>query len=79
MAKIESVCVDFCMKLGKSATETLDMLREASGEHSLNQTAVFEWHSRYKAGRVSVGDERSGQPSVSKMTENVEKNSRTHS
>jgi hypothetical protein len=32
----------------------------------------FEWHSRFKAGRVSVeDDERSGQPSTSKMTENV--------
>jgi hypothetical protein len=30
------------MKLGKSATETPEMLREAFGEHSLSQTAVFE-------------------------------------
>jgi hypothetical protein len=29
------------MKLGKSATETLEMLCEAFGEHSLSQTAVF--------------------------------------
>jgi hypothetical protein len=36
--------------------------------------AVFEWHSRFKAGRVSVeDDERSGRPSISKTTENVEK------
>jgi hypothetical protein len=41
--KIEQrVCIKFCMKLGKSATETLEMLREASGEHSLSRTAVFE-------------------------------------
>jgi hypothetical protein len=39
---------------------------------------VFEWHSRFKAGRVSVeDDERSGRPNTSKMTENV-KNSKTH-
>jgi hypothetical protein len=61
------------MKLGKSATETLEMLREAFGEHSLSQTAVFEWYSRFKASRVSVEDQCSGQPSTSKMTENVEK------
>jgi hypothetical protein len=30
------------MKLGKSATETLEMLHEAFGEHSLSPTAVFE-------------------------------------
>jgi hypothetical protein len=29
------------MKLGKSATETLEMLGEVFGEHSLSQTAVF--------------------------------------
>jgi hypothetical protein len=66
--KIEHhVCIKFCVKLGKSATETLDMLREAFEEHSLNRPPVFEWHSRFKAGRVSVeGDERSGRPSTSK-------------
>jgi hypothetical protein len=30
------------LKLDKSDTETLEMLREAFGEHSLSQTAVFE-------------------------------------
>jgi hypothetical protein len=41
--KIEQhVCMNFCLKHGKSATEILEMLCEAFGEHSLNQTAVFE-------------------------------------
>jgi hypothetical protein len=62
------------VKLCKSATKILEMLHEAFGEHSSSWTAVFEWHSRFKAGRVSVeDDEHSGQPSTSKMTENVEK------
>jgi hypothetical protein len=30
------------------------MLREAFGEYSLNQAAVFEWHSRFQADRVAV-------------------------
>jgi hypothetical protein len=50
------------------------MFCEALGEHSLSQTAVFEWHSRFKASQVSVeDDERSEQSSTSKTTENVEK------
>jgi hypothetical protein len=71
--KIEQrVCIKFCVKLGKSAIETLEMLREAFGEHSLSRTAVVEWHSRLKAGRVSVeDDEYSGRPSTIKTTENV--------
>jgi hypothetical protein len=56
--KIEQrFCMKFCVKLGKSAAETLGMLRDTFGEHSLSRTAVFEWHSRFKAGRVSVEDD----------------------
>jgi hypothetical protein len=70
----QRVCIKFSVRFGKSTTETLEMLREACGEHSLSRTAVFEWHSRFKAGQVSVeDDECSGRPSTSKMTENVEK------
>jgi hypothetical protein len=43
-------------------------------EHSLSRTVVFEWHSRSKAGRVSVVDDgRSGQPSTGIMEEKVRK------
>jgi hypothetical protein len=49
------------------------VLRETVGEQLSNQTAVSEWHSCFKAGRVSVEDERSGRPTVFKTTENVEK------
>jgi hypothetical protein len=45
--KIEQgVCIKFCVELGKSATETLEMLRDA-----------FVRHSRFKASRVSVKDD----------------------
>jgi hypothetical protein len=73
--KIEQcVCIKFCMKLGKSTTKTLEMLREAVGEHSVSRTAIFKWHSHFKANRVSVEDyECSGQPGTTKTTENVEK------
>jgi hypothetical protein len=50
------------------------MLREAFGELSLSRAAVFEWHSHFKADQVSVeDDERSGRPSTTKTTENVER------
>jgi hypothetical protein len=45
--KIEHrVCIKFFVKLGKSATQIHEMLREAFEEHSLSQTVIFEWHPR---------------------------------
>jgi hypothetical protein len=47
---------------------------EAFGKHSLSQRAVSEWHSCFKAGRVSGEDDECLEPpSTSKMKENVEK------
>jgi hypothetical protein len=42
MAKLSNMCIKFCVKLGKSAIETLEMLREAFEEHVLSQTVVFK-------------------------------------
>jgi hypothetical protein len=72
--KIEHrVCIKFHVKLGKSATASFQTLREASGEHSLSGTAVYDLHSHFKAGRVKAEDYgRPGRPSTSKTTENVD-------
>jgi hypothetical protein len=45
--KIVRVCIKFCVKLRKSTTETLEMLREAFAEHSKSWTVVFERHSSF--------------------------------
>jgi hypothetical protein len=37
----QRVRIKFCVKLGKSTISTLEMLREAFGEHSLSWTSVF--------------------------------------
>jgi hypothetical protein len=73
--KIEQrICIKFCVKLSKSATKTLEMLHEDFGERSLSRTAVFEWHSRFKAGRVSVeDDERWGDQATVKRQKMLKK------
>jgi hypothetical protein len=38
----------FCAKLGKSASETLQMLIEAYGADAMKKSSVFEWHKRFK-------------------------------
>jgi hypothetical protein len=53
----QHIYIRSCVKLGKSTTKPLEMLCEAFREHSLSRTAVFEWHSHFKAGQVSVEDD----------------------
>lgn len=73
--KVEQrTCIKFCVKLSKTPSETLEMLRQAYGSDCLSRTSVFEWHSRFKSGRESVDDNwRSGRPVTSKTDDNVDK------
>jgi hypothetical protein len=57
MAKSSNMpLINFCVKLGKFATKTHEMLCEASGENSLSWAVVFECYSPFKACGVSVED-----------------------
>jgi len=51
--KEQRVCIKFCAKLGKSATETLKMIQQGFGDQSLSRTQMFQWQ-----GRISVGDDK---------------------
>ena len=62
----QRVCVKFCFKLGKTATETWKMLQQAFGDKCMSQTQCFEWCSHFRTGRTSMDeDPRSGRPSTS--------------
>jgi len=55
--------ITFCVKIGKSASETLALLTVAYGEYAKKKSIVFEWHMRFEEGREVVQDDaRSGQP-----------------
>ena len=62
-----------CVKIGKSVTETFEMLKIAFGEEAMYRTQTYEWCKRFKDGRTSVDDDdpRSGRPSTSKTDDNV--------
>ena len=63
-----------CVKIGKSVTETFEMLKIAFGEEAMCRTQTYEWRKRFKEGRTSVDDDpRSGRPSTSKTDDNVAK------
>jgi len=64
--------IKFCAKLGKSGSETLQLLRTAYGDVVLSSAQVFRWHKVFKDGRNSVEDEqRAGRPLTSRSVKNV--------
>ena len=70
----QRVCVKSCFKLGKTFTETFQMLRQAYGEDCLSRSQRHEWYQRFKSGRTSVEDDpKSGWPSTSMDDDHVEK------
>ena len=66
--KFEQGCaIEFCVKLGESATVSYETLQRAYGEHSLSRAQVFRWHKSFLEGREQVEDEpRAGRLSTSK-------------
>jgi hypothetical protein len=70
--KEKRVCIKFCQKLGKTATETYKMLQQAFGETALSRSKTFEWFSRFKNGRTSIDDyPHRGRPSTAQTNETV--------
>jgi len=75
-AKIQSLeqryAIKFCAKLGKSGSETLQLLRTAYGDAVLSSAQVLRWRKAFKDGRESVEDEqRAGRPSAARTENNV--------
>jgi hypothetical protein len=71
--KEQRVCIKFCQKLGKTATETYEMLHQAFGETVLSRSKTFEWYSRFKNGHKSIKDDsHTGQPSMVRTNETVD-------
>ena len=70
--KEQRVCITFCANLGKSATETLEIIQQGFGDQSLSLTQVFQWHARFKTGRTSVDeDEHTGRTTSCTTPESV--------
>ncbi len=48
--------MDFCVKIGKTPSETLENLRTVFGVESLSKTRTFYWHQVFRQGRTTVVD-----------------------
>jgi transposase len=63
-----------CFKLGKTATETHEMVVRVYGDAAVSRKAVYKWRERFRGGAESAeGGQRSGRPSTSTIDENVSK------
>ena len=70
----QRICIKFCFKIGKTITETYQLLQQAYSEDAMGRTQVFDWFRRFKECRTSVeSDPRSGRPSTSRNEEMIAK------
>ncbi|XP_060562259.1 protein GVQW3-like, partial [Ruditapes philippinarum] len=61
----QRVFIKFCVNLGKTPTETKQLLKQANNGRTVSRPLVFRWHKEFRDGRKSTKDkERSGRPSV---------------
>jgi len=66
--------IKFCVKIGKSANETLALLTVAYGEYAMKKSSVFEWHRQFKERREDVqANPRSGQLKTQRTDANVDR------
>lgn len=70
----QRINIKFCVKIGKSASETLALLTVAYGEYVMKKPSVFEWHRQLKEGQEDVQYEpRSGKPKTQRTDANVDR------
>jgi hypothetical protein len=66
LLKEQIICVHFSFKVGKTATETHNVLHEAYSDDALSQTMTHKWFKCFNNGERSTDDdEQSGRPSRS--------------
>ncbi|CAK9816610.1 Protein GVQW3 [Anthophora quadrimaculata] len=66
--------IKFCFKLGKTFTETFELIKKVYGDDCLSRTRVFEWYKRFQDGRDALEDDsKPGRPKKKNRDELVEK------
>ena len=70
----QRICIKFFFQLGKTSSETIQMMQKAFGNECMSKTRIKEWYNRFKGGRTSVdSDSRSARPSTTKALDNIER------
>ena len=56
MAEVDEqrACIKFCVRLGKTGSETFEMLKQAFGDSCMSRSLTFEWYVLFKNGRTLI-------------------------
>jgi hypothetical protein len=69
----QQVAIKSCSKAGKTATETVEVVRAAYTDEALTLSNIFGWYGRFREGQEDVQDDtRSGGPSGSRTDSKIE-------
>ncbi len=49
--------IKFCVNLGKTPTQTREMMEKSSIKPAVSRALVFKWHQRFKDGREDLRDD----------------------
>ena len=72
----QCICIKFCFKIGKTASETYQLLQQAYGEDAMGRTQMFDWFRRFKEGRTSVESDPSSGRKIAEVRTIVRNNRR---
>jgi hypothetical protein len=55
--------IKFCFKVGKTAAETVELMRQVYGDNCSFRAQILRWYARFKSGVETIEDEaRPGRP-----------------
>ncbi|EGI70284.1 FLJ37770-like protein [Acromyrmex echinatior] len=55
--------IKFCFKLGKTFTETHNLMKQVYGDNCVARASIYEWYTRFKNGREDINDDaHTGRP-----------------
>ena len=49
--------IKFCLKLGKTLTETFELMKQVYSDNCLSRARIHEWFKRFKEGREDIKDD----------------------
>jgi hypothetical protein len=49
--------IEFRFKMGKIATETFQLIKQAYSDNALSRTRVYEWYARFRGGNENLDDD----------------------